>query len=59
MVVTDIKKAIEITKGIERVSVSDDEEEGTPGIDKGLKDIAMGNVFHAKDSADLVNQIFG
>ena len=29
------------------------------GIDKGLEDIKKGNVYQAKDSADLVNQIFG
>ena len=28
------------------------------GIDKGLKDIEDDNVFYAKDSADLVKQIF-
>ena len=27
------------------------------GIEKGLDDIRRGNVFHAKDSADLVNKI--
>jgi len=29
------------------------------GIEKGLDDIRNGNVFHAKDSKDLVKQIFG
>mgnify|MGYP007013898500 CR=1 FL=1 len=29
------------------------------GIEKGLDDIRKGNVFHAKDSADLVKQILG
>ena len=29
------------------------------GIDQGLDDIRRGNVFHAKDSADLVKQILG
>lgn len=29
------------------------------GIEKGLEDIRKGNVFHAKDSADLVKQILG
>lgn len=29
------------------------------GIDKGLDDIKKGNVYQAKDSADLINQIFG
>lgn len=29
------------------------------GIEKGLEDIRKGNVFRAKDSADLVKQIFG
>ncbi len=29
------------------------------GIEKGLDDIRSGNVFHAKDSKDLVKQIFG
>jgi len=29
------------------------------GIDKGLDDIKNGNVFHAKDAADIVKQIFG
>lgn len=29
------------------------------GIEKGLDDIRGGNVFHAKDSADLVKQILG
>jgi len=29
------------------------------GIDRGLEDLEKGNVYHAKDSADLVKQIFG
>lgn len=29
------------------------------GIEKGLEDIRKGNVFHAKDSQDLVSQILG
>jgi hypothetical protein len=29
------------------------------GIEKGLDDIRSGNVFRAKDSKDLVKQIFG
>ena len=29
------------------------------GIDKGLEDIRKGNVFHAKDSQDLIKQIMG
>jgi len=29
------------------------------GIDKGLEDIRKGNVFHAKDSKDLIKQILG
>ena len=29
------------------------------GIDKGLEDIRNGNVFHAKDSKDLIKQILG
>jgi len=58
-VVADIKKAIEMIKGITRVRVSDSEESEMSGIDRGLEDIERGNVFHAKDSADLVNQIFG
>ena len=29
------------------------------GIDKGLEDIRNGNVFHAKDSEDLIKQILG
>lgn len=29
------------------------------GIDKGIEDIATGNVFHAKDSDDLIQQILG
>jgi len=29
------------------------------GIEKGLEDIRKGNVFHAKDSEDLVKQILG
>jgi len=27
------------------------------GIEKGLEDIRKGNVFHAKDSEDLIKQI--
>lgn len=27
------------------------------GIDKGLDDIRTGNVFHAKDSIDLIQQL--
>ena len=29
------------------------------GIEKGLEDIRNGNVFHAKDSEDLIKQILG
>ena len=29
------------------------------GIEKGLEDIRKGNVHHAKNSQDLVNQILG
>lgn len=29
------------------------------GIEKGLEDIRKGNVFHAKNSQDLVAQILG
>lgn len=29
------------------------------GIEKGLEDIRKGNVYHAKDSQDLINQILG
>ena len=29
------------------------------GIDKGLEDIEKGNVFHAKNSEDLLKQILG
>ncbi len=29
------------------------------GIEKGLEDIRKGNVFHAKNSQDLINQILG
>lgn len=29
------------------------------GIEKGLEDIRKGNVFHAKNSQDLVSQILG
>ena len=29
------------------------------GIEKGLEDIRTGNVFHAKDSKDLIQQILG
>lgn len=29
------------------------------GIEKGLDDIRKGNIFHAKDSRDLINQILG
>ena len=29
------------------------------GIEKGLDDIRKGNVYHAKDSEDLIKQIFG
>ena len=29
------------------------------GIDKGLEDIRKGNLFHAKDSDDLIKQILG
>lgn len=34
-------------------------EERKSGIEKGLDDIRKGNVYHAKDSADLVKQILG
>lgn len=29
------------------------------GIEKGLEDIRTGNVFHANNSEDLINQILG
>ena len=29
------------------------------GVEKGLEDIRKGNVFHAKDSDDLIKQILG
>jgi hypothetical protein len=29
------------------------------GIEKGLEDIRNGNVFHAKNSEDLIKQILG
>jgi len=29
------------------------------GIEKGLEDIRKGNVYHAKNSTDLINQILG
>ena len=29
------------------------------GIDKGLEDIRKGNIFHAKNSEDLLRQILG
>lgn len=29
------------------------------GIEKGLDDIRKGNVYHAKDSEDLIKQILG
>ena len=29
------------------------------GIDKGLEDVRKGNVFHAKNSEDLIRQILG
>ena len=29
------------------------------GIDKGLEDIRKGNVYHAKNSEDLIKQILG
>lgn len=29
------------------------------GIEKGMEDIRKGNVFHANNPADLVNQILG
>jgi hypothetical protein len=29
------------------------------GIEKGLDDIRRGRVYHAKNSEDLINQIFG
>ena len=29
------------------------------GVEKGLEDIRKGNVFHAKNSEDLVKQILG
>ena len=29
------------------------------GIEKGLEDIKYGNVYHAENSEDLINQILG
>jgi hypothetical protein len=29
------------------------------GIEKGLEDVRKGNVFHAKNSEDLIKQILG
>ena len=43
--------------------VSSEREQARPkvrsGIEKGLDDIRRGNVFHAKDSDDLIKQILG
>lgn len=58
-VVADIKKAIKMIKGIAGIRVSVKQSAKLSGIDRGLEDIKQGNVFHAKDSTDLVNQIFG
>lgn len=58
-VIADIKKAIEMIKGITGVRISVNEETISSGIDKGLEDIDKGNVFYAKNSTDLVRQIFG
>lgn len=58
-VIADIEKAIKIIKGIASVSVSEKKSKKMSGIDKGLDDIKKGNVYHAKDSADLIKQIFG
>lgn len=58
-VIADIEKAIKMIKGIASVSVSEKKSKKMSGIDKGLDDIKKGNVYHAKDSADLIKQIFG
>ena len=34
-------------------------QERKSGIDKGLEDIRKGNVYHAKNSEDLIKQILG
>lgn len=58
-VIADIEKAIKMIKGIASVSVSEKKSKKMSGIDKGFDDIKKGNVYHAKDSADLIKQIFG
>lgn len=54
---TDIKRAIKMLKGVTSVTLP--KRAKKTGIEKGLEDIRKGNVFHAKDSEDLIKQILG
>ena len=54
---TDIKRAIKMLRGVTSVTLP--KRAKKTGIEKGLEDIRKGNVFHAKDSEDLIKQILG
>lgn len=58
VIMSDIKKMLEMIKGISSVRIVTKKKKMS-GIDNGLEDIKKGNVFYAKDSSDLVKQIFG
>lgn len=55
---SDIKMLKKLASGMGWV-VSAISSRKKSGIEKGLEDIRKGNVYHAKNSQDLINQILG
>lgn len=57
-ILQSLKKIIGALNGVS-IAKSVKRPKKMTGIDKGLDDIKKGNVYQAKNSADLVSQIFG
>jgi hypothetical protein len=55
--VADLKRAIKMLRGVSGVTIP--KRQKRTGIEKGLDDIKKGNVYHAKNSQDLIKQILG
>lgn len=55
--VADLKRAIKMLRGVSGVTIP--KRPKRTGIEKGLDDIKKGNVYHAKNSQDLIKQILG
>ena len=50
--VADLKRAIKMLRGVSGVTIP--KRQKRTGIEKGLDDIKKGNVYHAKNSQDLI-----